>query len=244
MVRLQLSLTQFVHSAISLRCPINHLVLLGVIRINLIDLTSAAFISLIPKENAESFQQRCHDYADILAIHPLYLLVVIFEERFETWMEWFAGVWKTVSDIEAVTGMTKVEWMERFPKRRMEEFRNPRTLMKALHGAHVELAHCTTIMAFAKRFGTTSKMCIEDFEGAREQLGLDPLNKGKRTKLERRLRVTVGKFEAMVDRVEEMKARLKGQIDVVCLSFPVLIYSFFRHGLSSLLTFSLLPAGL
>ena len=90
-----------------------------------------------------------------------------------------------------------------------------KSLLQALHGAHTELSHCETVLRYARRYESVAMQAVDQAEESRARLGAKGLKEGARIELKRRLKFAGSRCEAMGDRVDELKERLRGQINVV-----------------------------
>lgn len=205
---------------IPLRCPTNSDFLLGGLRFDLKTLNTTAFLSFPTSVEADSFIQLLTKHLPLLRLHPLYLLLLIFQERYRTWSIWFTSQWRIVSDeIEVATGMTSKKWLAR----RMTDSSSPllqqpmdtKVLLERVHEVQAELSHVETVMKFAKRFGDVLLGSIMQFEEARRELGLPILQKRELQELRMRIGCVVSRCQAVDDRVPELKDRLKVQMNVV-----------------------------
>ncbi|GAB1316335.1 hypothetical protein MFIFM68171_06545 [Madurella fahalii] len=173
-------------------------------------------LSFYTKAEGQHFHQRLIDDPSLTQTHPLYLLVLIFQERYGIWGESFARQWKTVMDVEAATGMTSKEWVTRYVASGAEQSpRSTRDLLEMVHEAKAELLHLGTVMKYVRRFGDVTVGAVRQFDEARGKLGLPMLKKREREALERRIMQVVSQCEAIDDRLPKLRARLNGQIRVV-----------------------------
>ena len=76
------------------------------IRIQFSTLHCIAFINCPSQEDTDDIRSRCLIDADLLKIHPLYLLSIIFENRYQRWTSWFSHLWSDVLEIETLTNTT------------------------------------------------------------------------------------------------------------------------------------------
>ncbi|KAK4232790.1 hypothetical protein C8A03DRAFT_19992 [Achaetomium macrosporum] len=189
---------------------------LGGLRIDFHALNTTALLSLGTEAETQSFHQRLINNPSLLGVHPFYLLLFIFQERFGTWGEWFTRQWKVLTDVEFATGMTAKEWMLRRADYSMDQPpKSTKVLLEMVHAAHAELSHVETVMKSAKRFGDGAICAIQHLEETREMLGLPTLKKKERGDLVNRMKYVVSRCEAIDDTLPELKEQLDGQINVV-----------------------------
>jgi hypothetical protein len=200
---------------IGFRCPTNSDFLLGGLHIELRTLNTTALISLPTEAETESFRQILVKNSCLLKIHPLYLLVLIFQERYHGWSQWFTSQWRAISDeIEVATRMTSKKWLARNAKGLSRHQISTNILLERVHEVQAELSHAETVMKYAKRFGA-----IQQVEEARRELVLSTLKKEDYLRLARRMKCVVSRCAAIHDRLPELKDRLKAQINVVRTCF-------------------------
>ena len=205
---------------IGFRCPTNSDFLLGGLHIELQTLNTTALISLPTEAETESFRQILVKNSCLLKIHPLYLLVLIFQARYHGWSHWFTSQWRAISDeIEAATRMTSKKWLARNSKGLSRHQINTNILLERVHEVQAELSHAETVMKYAKRFGDVAVGAIQQVEEARRELVLPTLKKEDYLRLARRMKCVVSRCAAIHDRLPELKDRLRAQINVVRTCF-------------------------
>jgi hypothetical protein len=153
-------------------------------------------------------------------VHPLYLLLFLYEQRHGSWMDWMIPHWRDVRVYETSTEMTQSGWkLERSNalKARLEELKDPHVLLKNIYATSTALCHGDTIMAFAKKFGNVCHEAMELTERSRRELGLPSLGKAKRAKYDQGIALLLGRCDAANDRLSEQRYRLRSQANVVNL---------------------------
>ena len=180
-------------------------------------MNTSALLSFPTGTESQSFTQLLETNTPLLLTHPLYLILLIFQERYRSWSEWFTSQWKVVADeIEPATGMTSKKWLAREPKSSSPPPpMDTKTLLERVHEAQAELSHVETVMKFAKRFGDVAAGVIKEFEDTRRELGCPVLSKRDLQELTMRMEHVISRCQAVDDRVSELRDRLKVQINVV-----------------------------
>lgn len=186
-------------------------------RIQLSSRNCFAFISGRYDADIQKIRQSCFSDADLLRIHPLYLLSFIYEHRFQTWSNWYSKLWREVVEIETATNMTRPSWaLRQANKERLELLSHQDILLTQQHAIQVQLCHSLTVVAFASRFGSFCPEALEYMEKCRVEIAMQPLSKRDMSDLVARFSWTRQQCDAIADRLSELRNRLTGQISVVC----------------------------
>ncbi|KAK3335248.1 hypothetical protein B0T19DRAFT_405905 [Cercophora scortea] len=200
---------------ILLRCPKNSNSVTALIRIQFATMHCMAFISCCKQEDTEDLRRRCIRDADLLRLHPLYILATIYEHRYIQWTNWFSSIWRDVVEIETLTNMTHEQWkLDRVDPSRLQSLSKTDTLLTQLHATHLELCHCRTVMTYGGDFGTFSRDALAELEKGRRELGLRPLSARHRSGLEESMDAMKIRCGSVMERLSELKERLVGQITV------------------------------
>ena len=177
-----------------------------------------AFISCRYEADVQDIRQRCFANADLLRIHPLYLLSFVYEHRFQRWTDWYSKLWREIVEIETVTNMTSPSWgLKQIDKDRLDLLSHPDNLLAQQHATQVQLCHSQTVVAFASRFGRFCSEALENMEKCRVESSLQPLSRRDMSDLTSRFNWTLQQCEAIAERLSELRNRLTGQISVVYL---------------------------
>lgn len=200
------------------RCPRQSRFLLGIMRIDLRTLCATVFISHSSSDEAQRFRKDCTDHSDLLQLHPLYLIILAFEERYRVWSQWFVSLWVKLIEVEGTTTMTSGEWMARRHLRPVARLQDTGNLLQRTHEIHTELSHCENVMKFGRKFAAGGMEAMEKCERERSALVGKTLRKGQQVGWERRLRSAAANLDSMEDRMVELKQRLQGQVNVVSSS--------------------------
>ena len=160
--------------------------------------------------------ETCAANPDLLRQHPLYLLSLIYKQRFETWSRWISLLWKQVNDIETVTKMTSETWRQcKMSNEQRDMLQDTEKLLTFMHSTHAEICHGDFVMMFARKLGVFCPKVLKALETARKDQGIPPLSRKHRSALEEEIGFTATRCDAMRDRLLEMRQRLNGQIQVV-----------------------------
>lgn len=130
-------------------------------------------------------------------------------------------LWEGVAEIESLTKMTHPDWVtSAIAAERHLQLSNVNKLMAQLYSIRVEMDHSRTVMAVEKRFRAFCIETMEGMEARRGELERTP-NFGRRERAEWDDMVTVTgiRFDAVGERVVQLRERLQGQVEVVCGSF-------------------------
>ncbi len=161
-----------------LRCPRNSKSIVCILRIRISDRGCLAVVSGCDHHDVQRLTALCAAQSELLKLHPLYLLVLIYETRYESWTRWFANLWMQINEIETATNMTSVSWKKKgVDPKRLEALKEPDTLLNYLHGTHTEICHAENVMSFANDFGPSCLDILSSLESVREQQSLHPLAK-------------------------------------------------------------------
>ncbi len=194
-------------------------------RIRLHDLSSVCFLSAADKTAAEYFHDRCLQEADLLAKHPIFLLALVFEERYSHCFDWTTGVTQSLNEIETFTGMvpdlyqrtqvapTKMPWLEDYDNQ-----------LTQLHHTATALHHCGVVFVALEKFARFSTETATMVESLRANLGLPPAEEQDRARYQEHVKFYLGKSGFMHDRVGAVTERLRTQINVVCTALVPFCY--------------------
>jgi hypothetical protein len=115
--------------------------------------------------------------------------------------------------------MTSETWKRReLSSTQLQKLKDTDVLLKYLHSTNTELCHGENLVSFANKVGTFLLEVPDVLEASREKQGFMPLRRRHQTVLEERIKFTLTRCDSIRDRLNEMKERLRGQINVVsCL---------------------------
>jgi hypothetical protein len=193
---------------------------MGCIRFEFSSRNCLAFMSGVLAEDLCGVRTRCQANTDLLKAHPLYLLALVYEQRFYTWVDWAATLWNRVAEIETATNMTSPTWRRQVRADRLRYLSASGTLLNELHSAHVELSHSDTVMSFGLRMGKFCLDVVAEAEKRRQDLGLSTLTICHMSALEARFKYTLTQCESLSNKLSELRKRLLGQIEVVRITIP------------------------
>ena len=157
----------------------------------------------------------------LLRCHPLHFVSLLYQTRYLKWTEWLAALWQDVTEIEALTKTTHPKWVfDAVDAERQVQLSNVSTLTAQLYGVRLEMDHSRTVMAVEKRFRAFCIETMERMEARRDELERTPdFGRRERAEWDDMVAATIGRFDAVGERVVELRERLQGQIEVVCGPF-------------------------
>ncbi|KAL4724640.1 hypothetical protein ACLX1H_008082 [Fusarium chlamydosporum] len=197
------------------RCPKNTNCVSGMVRVQFSTRNCFAFLSCCYEEDVCDILKRCLYNIELLRIHPLYLLSIIYDHRFQRWTDWFAQLWKQVVELESITNMTHPFWkMSQIDAQRLRALSTNDALLTQLHATHLELCHSHTVISFATRFGKVCSDAVAEMEKRRQDLGYSPLSRRHASGIEDAFKTTLIRCDSIADRLAELSNRLTGQINV------------------------------
>jgi hypothetical protein len=168
-----------------------------------------------------SIREHLLSNAPLLRRHPLHFVSLIYQTRYRKWTDWLAVLWEDVAEIEALTKMTHPKWvMSAVGADRQVQLSNVNKLTAQLYSVRLEMDHSRTVMAIEKRFRAFCVETMEEMEARRGELERTP-SFGRRERAEWNDMVTATsvRFDAVGERLVEIRERLQGQIEVVCGPF-------------------------
>ena len=190
--------------------------LLGVVRVDFTTLDCFAFFTSYLSEDIQDIQARCAASIPALRSHPLALLPIVLEHRFLRWTHWYASLWRDIVEVETSNDMTHPHWRAHFiTDERSRYLSDADNVLRQLHATHLELCHSHTVMSFALRFSDFCLEALRRVEDGRVGLGLPRMRPREMVVLEQGIKGITVRFRAMGDRLNELTARLNGQINVV-----------------------------
>lgn len=205
-------------------------------KIRLSDRACVCFLFSRQPHVADALRDRCIEQASLLAIHPLYMLHFILEERTAMYDDWLQGLFDDVYEIEAVTDMVPPSWKKAVQETKRSQLADIDELLKQLHSTNTELSACGTVMKFAVKFGEFVLHAIDAVEDVRAEQGLDILRRHDRSRLTDCVRFVHDRNQFRQDKLDEVLRRLGRQINVV-RSSPGSLAKLLEPG-GRLLTFS------
>lgn len=184
-------------------------------RIRLDDLATVVFLTSMTEETGQKLRRKCIERRHLLAKHPLYFLVLIYEDRCFEYKRWFDDILEEINVVESATGMTRNTWKMQLSPRLWEWFSDYDNLLRMLYASNTELSHFDTVTAFSIKFGDFLLEALKVLEELREEVGLAPLQKREFRCLRERIAFTLSRCDLTADKTKEMLERVKGQINVV-----------------------------
>ncbi|KAH7205211.1 hypothetical protein BKA60DRAFT_578930 [Fusarium oxysporum] len=161
-----------------------------------------------------NIRSRCIANIDLLRVHPLYFLSLVYGNRYERWTDWIARTWNQVAVIETATNMVHPEWRAGYLQlHQLQSLSTVETLLNQLHATNLELCHSSTVISYAFRFGHRCLKIINEEGERRRDLGLTSLSPRQRSELEGSFSNILERFTPLSDRVSELKQRLSSQIN-------------------------------
>ncbi|GAB1317984.1 hypothetical protein MFIFM68171_08194 [Madurella fahalii] len=209
------------YMTIVLRLPRHRENIFCLMRIHLRTLNTFVFLSCLEPSDSTSLRQHLLGHSPLLRCHPLHLLPLLYSHRYHKWSDWFAELWRDIAEIEALTKMGHPLWViDDIEAERVRTLSNVNALLAHLYGINLEMTHSQTVMTFARRLGTFCGEAMDELEKKRGELDLEGVKMRKITRRERAVweesvTTTRVRFEAVGDRLIELKERLVGQINVV-----------------------------
>lgn len=195
--------------------------LLGVVRIDFSTLDCFAFVVSYLDDDIQDIQSRCAASISALREHPLALLPIVLEHRFLRWTHWFAGLWRDIVEMETSNEMTHPRWRaHEMREERRRYLADADNMLRQLHATNIELCHSHTVMASALRLADFCLEALQRVEDGRAGLGMPRMGARAKVRLEEDIGGTVARLRAMGDRLDELTARLNGQINVVSFGAP------------------------
>lgn len=213
--------TLIVLLALAIRLPRYSETATLLLRTQLSTFNTFAFLACNQTSDCTSAREHLLSNASLLLRHPLHFLSLIYQTRYRIWTDRLSALWEGVAEIESLTKMTHPDWVtSAIAAERHLQLRNVNKLMAQLHSIRVEMDHSRTVMAVEKRFRAFCIETMEGMEARRGELKRTP-NFGRRERAEWDDMVTVTgvRFDAVGERVVQLRERLQGQIEVVCSSF-------------------------
>ncbi|KAK7728810.1 hypothetical protein SLS63_006418 [Diaporthe eres] len=183
-------------------------------RIRLADLATVVFMTSMTEETGRMIRRKCIERRHLLAKHPLYLLVLIYEDRCFEYKRWFDDILEEINVVESATGMTRNTWKMQLSPRLREWFSDYDNLLRMLYASNTELSHFDTVTTFSIKFGDLLLMALKVLEELRVEVGLAPLQKREFRCLQERITFTRSRCDLTADKTREMLERVKGQINV------------------------------
>lgn len=191
------------------------------LRTQLSTFNTFAFLACNQTSDCTSAREHLLSNASLLLRHPLHFLSLIYQTRYRIWTDRLSALWEGVAEIESLTKMTHPDWVtSAIAAERYLQLSNVNKLMAQLYSIRVEMDHSRTVMAVEKRFRAFCVETMEGMEARRGELKRTP-NFGRRERAEWDDMVTVTgvRFDAVGERVVQLRERLQGQIEVVCGPF-------------------------
>jgi hypothetical protein len=200
---------------IYLRMPRNSQMINLSMRVRLTDLATVCILSCVADATLRDIQSRCVQEKAQLEIYPLHIFNIVLERRKEEFGHWVERLWKHVSDLEDVTGMTawhtpRLSILADKPK---DDYTG---LLQQLHAQNVELRLAQTIFSFAAGLGLQFKKVLAAIEDLREEMGGKALKRGERAGLEAQIEFNDEVLGTMRKKIVELLFRVESQINVVC----------------------------
>ncbi|KAL2277504.1 hypothetical protein FJTKL_15421 [Diaporthe vaccinii] len=183
-------------------------------RIRLADLATVVFMTSMTEETGRMIRRKCIERRHLLAKHPLYFLVLIYEDRCFEYKRWFDDILEEINVVESATGMTRNTWKMQLSPRLQEWFSDYDNLLRMLYASNTELSHFDTVTTFSIKFGDLLLMALKVLEGLHVEVGLAPLQKRESRCLQERIAFTRSRCDLTADKTREMLERVKGQINV------------------------------
>ncbi|KAL6916226.1 hypothetical protein FSST1_007721 [Fusarium sambucinum] len=201
------------HLNIIFRCPKNSNSLICSMRIHLASLNCFVFMSATQPSDATDIRSRCIANIDLLRVHPLHFLSIVYENRYERWTTWIAKIWNQVALIETVTNMTHPDWRAgSIQSHEVKLMSTVESFLHQLHATNLELCHSSTVLAYAFRFGDSCLEIINETDGLRKGLVMTSPSPRRRSELNSSFKAILERLTPLSDRVSELKQRLSSQI--------------------------------
>ena len=203
--------------ALTIRLPRHSETTMLLLRTQLSTFNTFAFLACNQAADFASTRGHIMSNASLLRRHPLHFVSLIYQTRYLKWTDWLATLWADVTEIEALTKTTHPKWVfSAVGADRQVQLSNVNKLTAQLYSVRLEMDHSRTVMAVEKRFRAFCVETMEEMEARRDELGRTP-NFGRRDRAEWDDMVTATgvRFDAVGERVVELRERLQGQIEVV-----------------------------
>lgn len=184
-------------------------------KIRLSDRAGLCFLCARESHVVEALRNRCIKQKHLLAIHPLYLLLFILEERTAVYNAWLQKLYIDAFEIEAVTEMAPPTWKSAVMETKKNQLADFDEVLKRLHSVSAELSHSNTVMRFAVKFGHFCLRTIDTVENLCAELDLEALKRQHRSQLNDCVRFVHDRNEFRKDKLDEVLYRLERQINVV-----------------------------
>lgn len=209
------SLTNVNHIVLLLRIPRNSQSINVTMRMRLSDLATVCLCTTMNEETGQVILRKCSERSHLLRTHPLYFLVLVFEERCLEYKEWFDKILEEINVVESATGMTRATWQMKLSDTIMAWFSDYDNLLRTLYASHTELSHFDTVTTFSIKVGNFLLNALELLEDLRSETGLIRMSKRRHSGLQQRIQFSLSRCELSSDKTKEMLERVKGQINVV-----------------------------
>jgi hypothetical protein len=201
------------------RCPKNSNSLICSMRIHLLSLNCFVYMSGNQVDDIKDIRSRCIANVDLLRVHPLYFLSLVYENRYERWTTWISKIWNQVAVIETATNMVHPEWRAGSVQlHQLQSLSSVETFLHQLHGTNLELCHSSTVLSYAFRFGHRCLEIIKETDELRRDCGLASLSPRQSSELNGSFSAILERLTPLSDRVSELKQRLSSQINAVRVS--------------------------
>lgn len=184
-------------------------------RIRLADSATVVFLTSMTEETGQNIRRKCIERRHLLAKHPLYFLVLIYEDRCFEYKVWFDDILEEINVVESATGMTRNTWKMKLSPRLWEWFSDYDNLLRMLYASNTELSHFDTVTTFSVKLGDFLLNALKLMEELREEVDLTPLSKRDFRCLQERVLFTRSRCDLTADKTKEMLERVQGQINVV-----------------------------
>jgi hypothetical protein len=192
-----------------------------ILRIQLPNLESIAFVSCIQPTELAELRDLCDKNKDLLRTTPLGILPLIYAQRVRSWEKWVASLWVNLNEIEVLLDMLPPGWdFNRPTPQRVKELSNPGVLNRQFAATHAQICHSQLFLAFGVRYADHCREAMDTVEQARTGKRLQP---GEREVFEACLRSSLSICKSMQDRSTDLLERLRGLTSIVRpspLSFP------------------------
>lgn len=191
------------------------------LRTQLSTFNTFAFLACNQVADCASVREHLLSNVPLLRRHPLHFVSLIYQTRYLKWTDWLAAVWEDISEIEALTKMTHPNWvMSAVGADRQVQLSNVNKLTAQLYSVRLEMDHSRTVMAVEKRFRAFCVETMQGMEARRRELEQTPrFGRRERAAWDDMVTATASRFDAIGERVVELRERLQGQIEVVRNSF-------------------------
>lgn len=207
--------------ALAIRLPRHSETVTLLLRTQLSTFNTFAFLACKQAADCASVREHLLSNDSLLRRHPLHFASLIYQTRYQKWTDWLATMWADVAEIEAVTKMTHPKWVvSAVGADRQVQLSNVNKLTAQLYSVRLEMDHSRTVMSVEKRFRAFCVETMRVMEARRGELGRTPIfGRRERAEWDDMVTATAVRFDAVGERVVELRERLQGQIEVVCGSF-------------------------